>query len=99
VSTATSVHGLAQGTIPVTATPNIANGTGGAAATGTTTTGGTPPPAAPKPPAGPAPLNIPVPGQGPGHDDAPHQDAGPPAPVPTAMQLFYELHHAIGHWG
>jgi hypothetical protein len=40
VSTATSVHGLAQGTIPVTATPNIANGTGGAAATTTTTTGG-----------------------------------------------------------
>ena len=33
VSTATSVHGLAQGTIPVTATPNIANGTGGTAAT------------------------------------------------------------------
>ena len=40
VSTATSVHGLAQGTIPVTATPNLANGTGGTAATGTTTTGG-----------------------------------------------------------
>ena len=40
VSTATSVHGLAQGTIPVTATPNIANGTGGAAASTTTTTGG-----------------------------------------------------------
>jgi len=33
VSTATSVHGLAQGTIPVGANPNIANGTGGAAAT------------------------------------------------------------------
>jgi trimeric autotransporter adhesin len=29
VATATSVNGLAQGTIPVTATPNIANGTGG----------------------------------------------------------------------
>ena len=41
VATATSVNGLAQGTIPVTATPNIANGTGGTAATGTTTTGGT----------------------------------------------------------
>ena len=41
VATATSVNGLAQGTIPVTATPNIANGTGGAAATGTTTTTGT----------------------------------------------------------
>ncbi|MGJ4969899.1 MULTISPECIES: hypothetical protein [unclassified Bradyrhizobium] len=33
VSTATSVHGLAQGTIPVTATPNIANGTGGSSST------------------------------------------------------------------
>jgi trimeric autotransporter adhesin len=39
VSTATSVHGLAQGTIPVTANPNFANGTGGTATTGTT--GGT----------------------------------------------------------
>jgi len=35
VSTATSVKGTAQGTIPVTATPNIANGTGGAATTST----------------------------------------------------------------
>jgi len=33
VSTATSVHGIAQGTIPVTANPNIANGTGGTATT------------------------------------------------------------------
>jgi len=40
VATATSVNGLAQGTIPVTATPNLANGTGGTAATGTTSTGG-----------------------------------------------------------
>ena len=40
VSAATSVHGLAQGTIPVTATPNIANGTGGTAASGTTPAGG-----------------------------------------------------------
>jgi len=39
VATATSVHGLAMGTIPVTATPNIANGTGGTAAATTTTTG------------------------------------------------------------
>ncbi len=42
VSAATSVHGLAQGTTKVTATPNIANGTGGTTSTGTTTsTGGT----------------------------------------------------------
>jgi trimeric autotransporter adhesin len=41
VSAATSVHGLAHGTIPVTATPNIANGTGGTAATGTTASTGT----------------------------------------------------------
>jgi trimeric autotransporter adhesin len=40
VSTATSVHGVAQGTIPVTATPNIANGTGGTAASSTTTSSG-----------------------------------------------------------
>ena len=40
VATATSVNGLATGSIPVTATPNIANGTGGTAATGTTTAGG-----------------------------------------------------------
>ncbi|WP_257164909.1 hypothetical protein [Bradyrhizobium sp. SRS-191] len=40
VSTATSVHGLAHGTIPVTATPNIANGTGGTS-TAPTTGGGT----------------------------------------------------------
>jgi trimeric autotransporter adhesin len=36
VATATSVNGLAQGTIPVTATPNIANGTGGTVMSGTT---------------------------------------------------------------
>jgi hypothetical protein len=41
VATATSVNGLAQGTIPVTANPNIANGTGGTATTATTTTGTT----------------------------------------------------------
>ena len=43
VATATSVHGLATGTIAVTANPNIANGTGGAATTTTTATasGGT----------------------------------------------------------
>src|SRR5712675_3190922 len=40
VATATSVNGLAQGTIPVTATPNIANGTGGTATSTTTTTSG-----------------------------------------------------------
>jgi trimeric autotransporter adhesin len=40
VVTATSVNGVAQGSIPVTATPNIANGTGGTAVSGTTTAGG-----------------------------------------------------------
>ncbi|MBV9978896.1 hypothetical protein [Bradyrhizobium sp.] len=39
VSTATSIKGTAQGTIPVTANPNIANGTGGAAAAGTSQAG------------------------------------------------------------
>jgi trimeric autotransporter adhesin len=41
VATATSVNGVAHGTIPVTATPNIANGTGGAATSSTTTSGTT----------------------------------------------------------
>jgi hypothetical protein len=40
VATATSVNGLAMGSIPVTATPNLANGTGGSAAAGTATSGG-----------------------------------------------------------
>jgi hypothetical protein len=40
VATATSVNGLAQGTIAVTATPNIANGTGGTAAAATTMAAG-----------------------------------------------------------
>jgi len=40
VSAATSIKGTAQGTIPVTATPNLANGTGGTAAAGTTNAGG-----------------------------------------------------------
>src|SRR5258708_6906295 len=35
VATATSVNGLAQGSIPVTATPNLANGTGGTVTSGT----------------------------------------------------------------
>jgi hypothetical protein len=39
VATATSINGTAKGTIPVTATPNIANGTGGTAAAATTTGG------------------------------------------------------------
>jgi hypothetical protein len=39
VTTATSVNGVAHGTIPVTGTPNIANGTGGAPASSTTTSG------------------------------------------------------------
>jgi len=42
VATATSTNGAAQGSIPVTATPNLPNGTGGTAASGTTTAG-TPP--------------------------------------------------------
>src|ERR1700730_4193640 len=53
VATATSVNGLAQGTIPVTATPNIANGTGGTA-TSTTTTSDADEKAAANNPAAPA---------------------------------------------
>jgi hypothetical protein len=40
ISAATSIKGTAHGTIPVTATPNLANGTGGTAAAGTTNAGG-----------------------------------------------------------
>ena len=55
VATATSVNGLAMGNIPVTATPNLANGTGGTAATPPTSTGGTPPAGGGTPPAGTPP--------------------------------------------
>jgi hypothetical protein len=41
VAGATTVHGLAMGTIPVTANPNFANGTGGTATAATTTSGTT----------------------------------------------------------
>jgi len=41
VATATSVNNVAQGTIPVTANPNIANGTGGTATSPTSTAGTT----------------------------------------------------------
>jgi len=92
VATATSVNGLAQGSIPVTATPNLANGTGGAATSGTTTSGpgGTPP-------AGPCgdPNH--------GHDDAPAAApaAAALAPVgihmPTPIEAFHQ--HFDHMWG
>ena len=94
VATATSVNGLAQGSIPVTATPNLVNGTGGAAASGTTTSGpgGTPP-------GGPCgdPNH--------GHDDAVAVAAAPaaaaPAPVGihmlTPMEAFHQ--HFDHMWG
>ena len=80
VATATSVNGLAQGSIPVTATPNIANGTGGTAATPPANTSGNPPGG--NPPAGSPPPSGNPPNSGndksSGHDDnhgGPHQDA------------------------
>jgi trimeric autotransporter adhesin len=84
VATATSINGTAQGTIPVTATPNIANGTGGTAASPPANTPTAPTPGAPC-----------TPGKGPGHDDAhdDHRDAGPPTPT----QVFYEHHHSFWH--
>jgi trimeric autotransporter adhesin len=81
VATATSVNGLAQGSIPVTATPNIANGTGGTAATPPANTSGNPPagnPPAGNPPGGNPPANNPPPQQSSGHDDdhgGPQHDA------------------------
>jgi hypothetical protein len=82
VATATSVNGLAKGTIPVTATPNIANGTGGTVATGTTTsTGG-------------AGGNQPGAGAGHGHDadDGGHGAAPAAAAAPAAPALIDMAH-------
>jgi hypothetical protein len=77
VATATSINGLAQGTIPVTATPNIANGTGGTVATGTTTTTGT---------GGAGAGGNNAPGMGHGHDadDGGHGAAAAAAPATAA---------------
>jgi trimeric autotransporter adhesin len=54
VATATSVNGLAQGSIPVTANPNIANGTGGSAPSPTVNS-----PQSSNPPANNLPANNP----------------------------------------
>jgi trimeric autotransporter adhesin len=59
VATATSVHGLAQGSIPVTANPNIANGTGGSVSSPPSNT----PPSNP-PPSNPPPSNPQTSGSG-----------------------------------
>jgi trimeric autotransporter adhesin len=98
VATATSVNGLAQGTIPVTATPNIANGTGGTAASGTTVAAN--PPAAPGAPANPpaAPASPPAGNQqGHGHDA---DDHGAPQDNHCAPQwnAFQEAHHFEMLW-
>jgi trimeric autotransporter adhesin len=102
VATATSVNGLATGSIPVTATPNLANGTGGTAAT-PPTTGGTPPTSGGTPPTNPGqpPAN---PGQTPSagdhhhdhHHDHGHDVAAAPVPAPAPV----EHHHHFEHmWG
>jgi hypothetical protein len=100
VATATSVNGLATGSIPVTATPNLANGTGGTAAT-PPTTGGTPPTGTPPTNPGQPPTN---PGQGPSagdhhhdhHHDHGHDVAAAPVPAPAPV----EHHHHFEHmWG
>ena len=94
VATATSVNGLATGSIPVTATPNLANGTGGTAATPPTTTGtppagtGTPPAGAGTPPAGAG-----TPPATTSHDHHHHHDTAVAAPAPV-------VHHHDHHmWG
>src|ERR1700738_3283863 len=85
VATATSVNGLAQGSIPVTATPNIANGTGGTAASPTTPPppagGATPPPpaATPTPPAGTPPAAD--------HHHGGHHDVAAAAPAPAPVEV------------
>ena len=97
VATATSVNGLAQGSIPVTATPNLANGTGGTATSTTTTSGPGGTPAANNPGAPPAP---PAPACGHGHDDAPAPAAAPASVeihMLTPMQAFHQ--HFDHMWG
>jgi hypothetical protein len=99
VATATSVNGLATGSIPVTATPNLANGTGGTAATPPTTT---------PPPTGTPPTNHGQPPSNPGqtpsagdhhhdhHHDHGHDVAAAPVPAPAPV----EHHHHFEHmWG
>jgi hypothetical protein len=109
VATATSVNGLAQGTIPVTANPNIANGTGGTATTATSTTGttmtgggsgnhGAPPPAGGTPPAnnpGTPPANNPGgPPNTAGHGhDHGHDDGGAAAAAPPPVDHHHHFEH------
>src|SRR5450432_941999 len=85
VATATSMNGLAQGSIPVTATPNIANGTGGTATSTTTTSGPDDKPAGNSPPA---------PACGHGHD---HDDVAAAAPAP-ALEGFHQPQHLEMLW-
>jgi hypothetical protein len=85
VATATSVNGLAQGSIPVTATPNIANGTGGTVTSTTTTSGPDDKPAGNSPPA---------PACGHGHD---HDDVAAAAPAP-ALEGFHQPQHLEMLW-
>src|SRR5450755_772612 len=85
VATATSVNGLAQGSIPVTATPNIANGTGGTVGSTTTTSGPDDKPAGNSPPA---------PACGHGHD---HDDVAAAAPAP-ALEGFHQPQHLEMLW-
>jgi hypothetical protein len=85
VATATSVNGLAQGSIPVTATPNIANGTGGTVTSTTTTSG---------PDGKPAGNSPPAPACGHGHD---HDDVAAAAPAP-ALEGFHQPQHLEMLW-
>ncbi len=90
VATATSVHGLAMGTIPVTATPNLANGTGGTATSSPTMT---PTPPAGAPPTGAPPANAPMPSGTHGHDaDDAGAAAGHAAPI-TIADMDMHQHH------
>jgi hypothetical protein len=104
VATATSVNGLATGSIPVTATPNLANGTGGTAAT-PPTTGGTPPTTGGTPPTNPGGTTPPTnPGQtssgGDHHHDHHHDHGHDVAAAPVPAPAPVEHHHHFEHmWG
>jgi hypothetical protein len=99
VATATSVNGLATGSIPVTATPNLANGTGGTAATPPTTTPpptGTPPTNPGQPPSNPGQ----TPSAGDHHHDHHHDHGHDVAAAPVPAPAPVEHHHHFEHmWG
>jgi trimeric autotransporter adhesin len=84
VATATSPNGVAMGSIPVTATPDIANGVGAA---GEATTGGSPPTGG-SPAAGPDPAPDPAPAGGSGTGSHGGESANVAADIAALIQAL-----------